>query len=181
MNILKIHTDGGCSNNQKSENIGGWGAVLEYGDNIKELYGGEINTTNNRMEMTALIEALSVLKRKELYIEVFSDSAYLINCFREKWYVKWLKNDWKNSKKEPVENQDLWQKLLALTDGQHINFNRVKGHVAIDNPNTKIDALYTKFIEWNGTRFTYEDFIHTTKMNIRADELVHIGINKTSE
>ena len=181
MSILKIHTDGGCANNQKSENIGGWGAILEYGENVKELCGGELNTTNNRMEMTALIEALSTLKRSELKIEVFSDSSYLINCFREKWYVAWQKNGWLTSAKKPVENRDLWEKLIALTSEHTIKFNRVKGHVAIDNPATGAEKLYKKFIDWNGDNFTYEDFVHITRMNIRADELVHIGMKKISE
>ena len=181
MSILKIHTDGGCANNQKSENIGGWGAILEYGENVKELCGGELNTTNNRMEMTALIEALSALKRSNLNIEVFSDSSYLMNCFREKWYEGWQKNGWLNAAKKPVENRDLWERLLTLTAEHNIKFNRIKGHVAIDNPSTKTYELYKKFVAWNGNHFTYEDFVHATRMNIRADELVHMGMQKIFE
>ena len=112
MAILKIYTDGACSGNQSEKNAGGWGAVLEYGQAKKELCGGEANTTNNRMEMKALIEALSALKKDDQMIEVFSDSSYLMECFRKKWYEAWRKNGWKTSKKTPVENQELWQELL---------------------------------------------------------------------
>ena len=86
MAILRIYTDGACSGNQEKENFGGWGAVLEYGEHQKELFGGQANTTNNRMELTAVIEALKAIKGTGRTIEVFSDSAYVSNCFREKWY-----------------------------------------------------------------------------------------------
>lgn len=81
--------------------------MLEYGDYRKELYGGELNTTNNRMEMTALLEALNALKKEGLVIEVFSDSSYLMNCFRQKWYENWQKNGWQTAAKKPVENKDV--------------------------------------------------------------------------
>ena len=104
MAILRIYTDGACSGNQHETNVGGWGAVLEYGQAQKELWGGERNTTNNRMEMTALIEALSALKKTDQQIEVFSDSAYLMDCFRKKWYVSWQKNGWKTGIRCYVRN-----------------------------------------------------------------------------
>lgn len=176
MAILKIYTDGACSGNQNEKNIGGWGAVLEYGEAKKELCGGEPDTTNNRMEMTALIEALSVLKKKNQIIEVFSDSSYLMDCFRQKWYESWQKNGWKTSKKTPVENKELWQKLLALTAEHTVSFYRVKGHVNPDHPNTDMEKLYRKFIEWNGSKFSMEDFIYITRMNNRADELANEGM-----
>ena len=91
MRKLRIFTDGACANNQKRINAGGWGAILVFGETKKELYGGEANTTNNRMEMTALIEALGALKRKGLQMDVFSDSSYLMDCFRKRWYVNWQK------------------------------------------------------------------------------------------
>ena len=84
MKTVNIYTDGACAGNQNEENIGGWGCVLEYNGNEKELCGGEVNTTNNRMELTALIEALSALKQSGLALHVFSDSAYLVNCFRQR-------------------------------------------------------------------------------------------------
>lgn len=176
---IKIYTDGGCSGNQSDENIGGWGAILEYGEHRKELHGGEVNTTNNRMEMTALIAALSALKKEGLDIEVFSDSSYLMNCFREKWYVSWRKNGWKNSKKEPVENRELWEELLALVEKQgNVEFFRVKGHVNLKSKSTDFNALYEKFVEWNGARFSFEDFKYVTEMNNRADELANIAMDE---
>ena len=80
---------GACSGNQHDTNIGGWGAILEFGEVRKELWGGEVNTTNNKMEMTAVIEALSALKKDNQVIQVFSDSSYVMDCFRQKWYVSW--------------------------------------------------------------------------------------------
>jgi len=176
MKILKIYTDGACSGNQNDENIGGWGAVLEFGDARKELYGGEINTTNNRMELTAVIEALSALKRSDLTVQIFSDSSYVMDCFRQKWYIAWQKNGWKTSKKTPVENRELWEKLIALASQHNISFYRVKGHVNLDHPNTQIEKLYKKFVEWNGPAFTMDDFRYVTQMNNRADELANIGM-----
>lgn len=183
MAILKIHTDGGCAGNQSDKNTGGWGAILEYGSARKELCGGELNTTNNRMEMTALIQALSALNRDNLQIMAFSDSSYLMDCFRKKWYVNWRKNGWVNSSKKPVENRDLWEKLLELIEGHGhtINFYRVKGHVNPEKvgPGTaEGHKLYVKFTEWNGAEFTYDDFLYATRMNNRADALVHEGMEK---
>ena len=92
MAILRIYTDGACAGNQSDQNIGGWGAILEYGEHQKELFGGQANTTNNRMELTAVIEAFKALKQANQKIEVFTDSSYVANCFREEWYVSWEKN-----------------------------------------------------------------------------------------
>ncbi|QHI72281.1 ribonuclease H family protein [Aminipila terrae] len=177
MMILKIYTDGACSGNQNDNNIGGWGCVLEYGEHQKELFGGQADTTNNRMEMTALIEALSAVKKQNQTIEVFSDSSYLMNCFREKWYEGWLKNNWITSGKKPVENRDLWENLLALVDGHNISFYRVKGHVNLNSKTTNFDALYEKFIQMNGNQFSFEDFKYITQMNNKADALANKGIN----
>lgn len=185
--IVRIHTDGACSGNQNEENIGGWGAVLEYdaatpgGDPAhyeKVLWGGELNTTNNRMEMTALLAAFRALKKPNLTIEVFCDSAYLMDCFREKWYANWLTNGWKTKSKKPVENRDLWEALLPFIDEHEIRFFRVKGHVNLDHPATNIEKHFEKFIEWNGPEFTYEDFEHATRMNNRADALANKGMDE---
>ncbi len=178
MTILRIYTDGGCSGNQSSENIGGWGAILEFGEHRKELHGGEKNTTNNRMEMTALISAFKAIKKPGQTIEIFSDSSYLMDCFRQKWYEKWEKNGWVNSTKKPVENKELWQELLIHARQHEISCFRVKGHVNLSSPATNTDALYKKFTEWNGSRFSFEDFLYVTKMNNRADELANIGIDE---
>ncbi len=176
--ILKIYTDGGCSGNQSDENLGGWGAILEYGEHKKELYGSEANTTNNRMEMTALLSALRALKRDNQYIQVFSDSSYLMDCFRQGWYKNWQKNGWKTAAKKPVENRDLWEQLLAETAKHHIEFYRVKGHVNLESPSVNTGALYAKFKEWNGPDFSLDDFKYITEMNNRADALANIGIDE---
>ena len=178
MAILRIYTDGGCSGNQSDENFGGWGAILEYGEHRKELYGGEVNTTNNRMELTAVIEAFKALKGPGYTIEVFSDSSYVMNCFREKWYESWEKNGWKNAARKSVENQELWKELLALVRQHKVQFFRVKGHVNLNSKSTDFDKLYSKFVEWNGARFSFEDFKYITAMNNRADELANMGINE---
>ena len=173
MAILNIYTDGACSGNQNEENIGGWGAILEYGSHKKELYGGELNTTNNRMEMMALLKAFEAIKREGQTIWVFSDSSYVMNCFRDKWYEKWIRNGWKTSGKKDVENKDLWTALLPFLEKHEIRFFRVKGHVDPDSPKTDMGKLYEKFIEWNGPLFTPEDFRYITNMNNRADELAN--------
>lgn len=181
MSILKIYTDGACSGNQSEKNVGGWGAVLEYGEHQKELFGGQLNTTNNRMEMMALVEALSAVKKDNQTIEVFSDSSYLMNCFREKWYEGWLRNNWMSSSKKPVENRDLWEQLLTLIKGHRISFYRVKGHVNLNSKTTNFNALYEKFIQINGARFSFEDFQYIIQMNNRVDALANKGINQVRE
>lgn len=178
MMILRIYTDGGCSGNQSSENAGGWGAILEFGEHKKEMFGGEANTTNNRMELTAVIEAFKALNRDGQTVEVFSDSAYVSNCFREKWYESWEKNKWRNAAKKSVENQDLWKELLALVRRHDVKFFRVKGHVNLNSKATDFDKLYTKFVGWNGSRFSFDDFKYITAMNNRADELANMGISR---
>lgn len=177
MKLVNIYTDGACSGNQNETNTGGWGAVLEYGDYRKELFGGESNTTNNRMEMLALLSAFRALTKDHLNIRVFSDSSYLMNCFREKWYEKWYQNNWKTSNKTDVENRDLWESLLVFIQKHSIEFYRVKGHVNLNSKNTKIEPIYSRFIQWNGLSFTMEEFLYITKMNHRADELANKGID----
>jgi ribonuclease HI len=141
-----IYSDGACSGNQFEENTGGWGAVLRFGDQKeKEIYGGERNTTNNRMELTACIRALQEIKRKDLEIEIYSDSAYIVNCIQQKWYVKWQKNGWKTKAKTPVENKDLWVQLLSLVNKYGVTFKKVKGHANIEL-NERADTLAKKGI-----------------------------------
>ena len=175
--ILRIYTDGGCAGNQNDENLGGWGAVLEYGSASKELFGCERNTTNNRMEMTALLRAFEAIKKEGQTIQVFWDSSYLMDCFRKGWYKGWQKNGWKTSKKTPVENQDLWQALIPYLDRHEIRFYRVKGHVNLNSQVTDFDELYEKFLEWNGADFSYEDFMYVTEKNNQADALANKGID----
>lgn len=175
MKIVNIYTDGACSGNQNDTNSGGWGCVLEYGQHTKELSGGELNTTNNRMELLALINALSCLKEKGLALNVFSDSAYVINCFKGKWYLNWQKNGWKTSSKTPVENKALWEQLLSLLDGHDVNFYLVKGHLNLNWPEEKLAKAYDQFVSHNGTSFTYDEFIKIVAMNIRCDDLATTG------
>lgn len=178
MAILRIYTDGGCSGNQSSRNSGGWGSILEFGEHKKEMFGGEANTTNNRMELTAVIEAFKALNRDGQTVEVFTDSSYVANCFREKWYESWEKNKWRNAAKKSVDNQDLWKELLALVRKHNVTFFRVKGHVNLNSKSANFDTLYEKFVTWNGSRFSFDDFKYITTMNNRADELANMGISR---
>lgn len=178
MKPICIYTDGACSGNQNETNIGGWGAILESGEHRKELCGGQINTTNNRMEMTALLEALKALKKDGMQISVFSDSSYLMNCFREKWYENWQRNNWKTSKKTDVENRDLWEALFLLIKKHTISFYRVKGHVNPTSKNTNWNKLYETFLGWNGSCFTFEQFQYITEQNNRADALANQGMDQ---
>lgn len=144
-NKIIIYSDGGADNN--GDRVGGWGAVLLYKEQQKQIYGGVLDTTNNRMELTAIIEALKRIKKKHIPIEIYSDSAYIVNCFNDKWYVKWRKNGWKNSQRKPVENKDLWEELIQLVESfKDIEFIKVKGHAGIEF-NELADALATKGIE----------------------------------
>ena len=138
MKEVTIYTDGACSGNPGP---GGWGAVLLYKDKKLELSGYEEHTTNNRMELLAAIQALARLK-KPCLVNLYSDSSYLINAFILKWLDNWQKNNWLKSDKKPVENRDLWQRLLYLNSTHTINWHKVKGHA--DNPyNNRCDELAT--------------------------------------
>jgi len=136
MHQVTIYTDGACSGNPGP---GGWGCVLSSGERRKELNGGEKLTTNQRMELTAAVEALRALKQP-CQVVLYSDSAYLINGFNQKWLVNWQKNGWLNAKKQPVENQDLWKELLRLSSIHQVEWHKVKGHAG--NPlNERCDEL----------------------------------------
>lgn len=133
---VTIYTDGACSGNPGP---GGWGAVLIYGENKKEISGGDKNTTNNIMEITAVIEALKCLKN-ECKATVYSDSAYVVNCFNQGWIYNWKKNNWKTSTKGPVKNKELWEELYTLVKKYNVEFVKVKGHS--DNElNNRCDEL----------------------------------------
>lgn len=129
MKEVTIYTDGACSGNPGP---GGWAAVLIYGNHHKEIFGGEKDTTNNRMELQAVIEALKALK-EPCCVRVFSDSAYIVNCFQQKWYQKWEKKGFK-------KNPDLWKKLLSLVRNHQVEFIKVKGHSNI-KWNNRCDEL----------------------------------------
>ncbi|MCU0275958.1 MAG: ribonuclease HI [Acidobacteria bacterium] len=129
MDTIVIYCDGACSNNQQRQNRGGWGAVLQYKGKAREISGAERNTSNNRMELLACIKALEAVKNRALAVAVFTDSAYLANCLLQKWYLRWQRNGWLNASKKPVENKDLWLRLLALKDGfSRLTFHKVAGH-----------------------------------------------------
>ena len=142
MKTVEIYTDGACRGNPGK---GGWGAVLVYGKHEKELSGGERETTNNRMELTAAIEALSVL-REPCRVTLTSDSQYLINGMTKGWAASWRKNGWKKSDKSPALNSDLWQKLLDLAEIHEIEFVWIKGHAG-HKYNERCDALATTFAD----------------------------------
>lgn len=136
MENIIIYTDGACSGNPGP---GGWGSILMYKDNKKEISGGSSDTTNNIMELTAVIEALKLLKRP-CEVSIYSDSAYVVNAFQQNWIDGWIKNNWRNSAKEPVKNKELWQELYDLTKVHKVTFNKVKGHS--DNEyNNRCDEL----------------------------------------
>lgn len=124
MKKVTIYTDGSCSGNPGT---GGWGAVLIYNGKEKRISGGENPTTNNRMELTAPISALSALK-EPCEVELYSDSAYLVNAFNNGWLNSWQINGWRTSDKKEVKNADLWQKLLELCKIHKVEFIKVKGH-----------------------------------------------------
>ena len=142
MKEVTIYTDGACSGNPGP---GGWGAILMYNENSKEISGAQNDTTNNIMEITAVLEALKLLK-EECNVKVYSDSAYVVNAFKQGWIYNWVKNNWKTSGKEPVKNKELWQELYNLTKVHKVHFNKVKGHS--DNEyNNRCDELARNAIE----------------------------------
>mgnify|MGYP002571079171 FL=1 len=136
MDKVIIYTDGACSGNPGP---GGWGSILMMGENRKEISGGKKDTTNNVMELTAVIEALKLLKRP-CKVDLYSDSAYVVNAFLQNWILGWIKNRWKNSSKEEVKNKELWQELFSLTKIHDVTFHKVKGH-ADNEYNNRCDEL----------------------------------------
>ena len=142
MDEITIYTDGACSGNPGP---GGWGAILMYKDNKKEISGGKKDTTNNVMELTAVIEALKLLKYP-CKVNLYSDSAYVVNAFVQKWIFGWQKNNWKTADKKDVKNKELWQELVRLTKIHDVTFIKVKGH-ADNEYNNRCDELARKAIK----------------------------------
>ena len=136
MEEITIYTDGACSGNPGP---GGWGAILMYKDNIKEISGGKKDTTNNIMELTAVIEALKLLKFP-CKVNLYSDSAYVVNAFLQNWVINWQKNNWKTSDKKDVKNKELWKELIELCNIHNVKFIKVKGH-ADNTYNNRCDEL----------------------------------------
>lgn len=124
MKTVAIYTDGACSGNPGP---GGWAAILMCDGKEREISGFEPHTTNQRMELSAAIEGLRALKYP-CSVKLYSDSAYLINAFRQSWLKNWIANGWQNSQKKPVENRDLWEELLRLTNIHQVDWIKVPGH-----------------------------------------------------
>ena len=136
MKQVELYTDGACSGNPGP---GGWGAILVYKGTERELSGGEDNTTNNRMELTAVIKGLSALK-ESCIVELYSDSKYVIDALEKGWAVSWQARGWKKADKKPALNPDLWEVLLSLIDKHQVHYHWVKGHA--DNAyNNRCDEL----------------------------------------
>jgi ribonuclease HI len=142
---VTIYTDGACSANGTAQSRGGWAAILNRDgtDDSKELSGGEKPTTNQRMEIRAVVEGLKALK-KPCNVTVYSDSAYVINCMNARWFDKWRKNGWVGSSKKPVANRALWEELLAAVEqrGHTVTFVKVKGHAdLLDRSSTRAERF----------------------------------------
>lgn len=157
MDKVTIYTDGACSGNPGP---GGWAAILLYNDAKKEISGGKKETTNNEMEMTAVLEALKILKRP-CEVMIYSDSAYVVNTFDKGWIYNWAKNDWtkkiiitkkklneetgevetkKIEKREQIKNRELWQEIYSICQVHKVTFNKVKGHSDVEL-NNRCDEL----------------------------------------
>ncbi len=136
MKTVEIYTDGACSGNPGP---GGWGVVLRYQGKEKELSGGEPMTTNNRMELTAVIRALEALK-EPCVVELWSDSKYVIDALEKGWAVSWRKKGWVKADKKPALNPDLWARLLDLAEKHELHYHWVRGH-ADNETNNRCDAL----------------------------------------
>ena len=141
MSLIEIYTDGACRGNPGP---GGWAAVLSYREHEKELSGAEPLTTNNRMELTAVIRALEALKRPA-ELRIFTDSEYVRRGITE-WVKSWKVRGWKTADRKPVKNQDLWERLDALTNGHKIDWRWVKGHSGIPG-NERVDRLANEAID----------------------------------
>lgn len=140
-NLIVAYTDGACSPNPGP---GGWAAVVVVDGREYELCGHEPHTTNQRMELMGAIQALRWLKTTTR-VAIYSDSAYVVNCFRDRWYVRWQKNGWKNSQGKPVENRDLWETLTALAEQHEVIWHKVAGHAGVPL-NERADRLATEAI-----------------------------------
>ena len=141
MNKVQVFTDGACRGNPGP---GGWGAILRYGRHEKEIWGGEYETTNNRMELTAAIEALRALNRR-CRVDLYTDSQYVRMGITE-WLANWKKKNWKNASRKPVKNQDLWRALDEESARHEVHWHWVKGHSGHPE-NERADALANKGID----------------------------------
>lgn len=131
-----VFTDGACSGNPGP---GGWAALLQWNKQEKTITGGESQTTNNRMEMRAVIEALNAINQP-CRVKIHSDSALIVNAFKQGWVNAWLKRGWKKANKKPVENRDLWEEMLAAMQPHNVEWIKVKGH-SDNERNNRVDSL----------------------------------------
>ena len=146
MKTIKIYTDGGCRGNHLSENIGAWGVYMECDGLTKELSGHSINTTNNKMELMGAIEGLKAVKSNKYKIELYLDSAYVLNGLTS-WISNWKRNGWRTSSKKPVQNVELWKELDELRSKfDNIEYIKVKGHSG-DYGNEIADKLLNKAMD----------------------------------
>lgn len=141
MKIVTIYTDGACRGNPGP---GGWGAILRYGDNVREIQGGDPHTTNNRMELLAAIRALGALKER-CRVELYTDSRYVRDGIT-RWLPDWRRRDWMTRARKPVKNRDLWTQLDELVSRHQVNWQWVKGHSG-DPGNERADALANRGLE----------------------------------
>ncbi len=133
---VTVYTDGACSGNPGP---GGWAAIIIDSDEERVVSGSAPHTTNQRMELQAVAEGLAAVPGRRR-VHVYSDSAYIVNCFRERWWERWEKNGWRNSQKQAVANRDLWERLLAESRRHDVDWHKVAGHAG-DLMNERVDAL----------------------------------------
>jgi len=131
-----VYADGACSGNPGP---GGWAAIITDGEHERSVTGSEPRTTNQRMELTAAIEGLAAIDDRRR-VHLYSDSAYVVNCFRDRWWERWERAGWLNAGKQPIANRDLWERLLAQARRHDVQWHKVKGHSG-DVMNDRVDAL----------------------------------------
>lgn len=158
MKSVEIYTDGACSGNPGP---GGWGAILKFGNIEKEVSGYDAETTNNRMELTAVIRALELLK-EECNVTLYSDSSYVVHAFEKGWISSWVSNNWVKSNREQVKNPDLWQVLYELSQKHTITWVWVKGH-ADNQYNNRCDSLAVGEIKKHSSDFSTNAQVATEK------------------
>ena len=140
---IALYTDGACSGNPGP---GGWGVVLMYQGNKKELSGYQADTTNNRMELTAVIQGLSAIKTTALGVTVYTDSKYIVDAINQNWLTGWVQKGWVNAAKKPVANRDLWEELIRLNQKYQPTYVWVKGH-STNEYNNRCDELAVQAIK----------------------------------
>ena len=172
--VINIYADG-SRQGKAPHYYSGWGVILEAPGQRKEFEGGAKGASNNQMEIKAVTEGLRNIKVTGADIKIFSDSAYVVNCFREKWYEGWQQNGWMTSMKKPVENRVMWQELLSMVKVHHsVIFFHVDGHIKLQRPE-EVAMYHKKFNEKNNTTFSLEEFIHVVENNIAVDKLATKG------